>query len=76
MAQLDEYQQRANDCLQQMQSAKGEADKRTWKMMADSWLLLRKFRLSAEQELSTAKREIVTLQDYIATKRNARSKFA
>ena len=73
---MDEYQQRANDCLQRMQSANGEVDKWTWKIMSDSWLLLRKFRLSAEQELSTAKREVKTLQDYIATKRDARSKIA
>jgi hypothetical protein len=76
MAHHNEYQQRALDCLQKMQNAKSEADKRTWKMIADSWLLLRNFKQSAEQELCAAKREIVTLQDYIATKRNTGSKVA
>ncbi len=37
-------------------------------MMADSWLLLRNFKQSAEQELSAAKREVVKLQDHIATR--------
>jgi CHAD domain-containing protein len=76
MGNHSEYQQRALDCLQKMQNAKSEADKRTWKMMADSWLLLRNFKQSAEQDLAAAKREVVALQDHIATKRNTGSKVA
>ncbi len=76
MAQHDEYQLRALDCLQKMQSTKSEADKRAWKMLAGSWLLLRRFQQSTEQELSAAKNEVVRLQDHVVIKRNASSKVA
>jgi hypothetical protein len=76
MAQYDEYQLRAVDCLQRMESAKSEADKRAWKMLAGSWLLLRRLQKYAEQGLTGAKSEVMKLQDYVVTKRDTNSKVA
>ena len=50
MAPHDDYQLRALNCLQQMERAKSEADRRAWKMLAGSFLLLRRFQQSAELE--------------------------
>ena len=63
MAHHDDYQVRALDCLQQMERAKSEGDRRAWKMLAGSFLLLRRFQQSAEQERRAVKTEALALQD-------------
>jgi hypothetical protein len=63
MAPHDDYQLRALDCLQQMERAKSESDRRAWKMLAGSFLLLRRFQQSAEQRQRASKSEILALQD-------------
>jgi hypothetical protein len=63
MAPHDDYQLRALDCLQQMERAKSESDRRAWKMLAGSFLLLRRCQQSAEQRQRASKSEILALQD-------------
>jgi hypothetical protein len=63
MAVHDDYQLRALDCLQHMERAKSEADRRAWKMLAGSFLLLRRFQQSAEQQQQAVKSEVLALQD-------------
>jgi vacuolar-type H+-ATPase subunit E/Vma4 len=63
MAPHDDYQVRALDCLQQMERAKSKADRRAWKMLAGSFLLLRKFQQSAERRRQAVKSEVMALQD-------------
>jgi hypothetical protein len=57
MATQDEYQLRALDCLLQIERAKNDADRRTWKMLAGSFLLLRRFQRIAEQQQRAIKSE-------------------
>jgi hypothetical protein len=63
MAPHDDYQLRALDCLKRMERAKGEADRRAWKMLAGSFLLLRRFQQSADQEQRAVKSDALALQD-------------
>jgi hypothetical protein len=63
MVPHDDYQLRALDCLQRMERAKSEADRRAWKMLAGSFLLLRRFQQSAEQEQRAVKSDALALQD-------------
>ena len=63
MAHHDDYQVRALNCLQQMERAKSEADRRAWKMLAGSFLLLRRVQQSAEVERRAVKTEALALQD-------------
>jgi hypothetical protein len=50
MAPHDDYQLHALDCLQHMERAKSEPDRRAWKMLAGSFLLLRRLQHTIEQE--------------------------
>ena len=63
MAPHDDYQLRAVDCLQQMERAKSDADRRAWKMLAGSFLLLRRFQQSADQHRRAVESEILALQE-------------
>lgn len=50
MAPHDDYQLHALDCLQHMERAKSDADRRAWKMLAGGFLLLRRLQHIVEQE--------------------------
>ena len=63
MAAHDDYQLRALDCLQWMERARNEADRRAWKMLAGSFLLLRRFQHAVEEEQHAIEHELLALQD-------------
>jgi hypothetical protein len=59
----DDYQLHALNCLRSMERAKSEADRRAWKMLASSFLLLRRFQRALEREQHAIESDVLTLQD-------------
>jgi hypothetical protein len=60
MFEDDEFRSRAKEYQRMAMAAHCEADRRTWLMLAQSWLLLGKFEQVAEQKLDSAKCVTVT----------------
>jgi hypothetical protein len=66
MAPHDDYQLRALDCLQRMERAKSESDRRAWKMLAGGFLLLRRLQHAVEEEQRAIESEVSLGQKSLA----------
>jgi hypothetical protein len=62
MSQNEVFRDRAAECRRKADAALNEPDKQTWLRLAEGWLLLVKYRQTAEQKLDDAKHELETLQ--------------